>query len=227
MLNLTLYPPSLAEWLHPGCKRQSERAPLSTPQAGDMFSLTLSDFVCSDFDSQAGTSDYPRARRDCPAENEACLGRSSPPWKPRPAAPTTPSPSAPSSSWRSTPTVARPTRRTTLETLIESTSTTRTRSTSASAPGQACRSRPARCRVAPMPPTTWCFRHTERERERERHLDTHTRTRTRTRTHTDTDTHTHTHTHTHTTHTHPALCVLQHRSHSPHLLHADATPLEA
>ena len=47
---------------------QSERAPLSTPQAGDMFSLTLSDFVCSDFDSQAGTSDYPRARRDCPAE---------------------------------------------------------------------------------------------------------------------------------------------------------------
>ena len=59
----------LAEWLHPGCKRQSERAPLSTPQAGDMFSLTLSDFVCSDFDSQAGSSNYPK--RDCPAENEA------------------------------------------------------------------------------------------------------------------------------------------------------------
>ena len=68
-LNLTLYPPSLAEWLHPGCKRQSERAPLSTPQAGDMFSLTLSDFSCSDFDSQAGSSNYPK--RDCPAENEA------------------------------------------------------------------------------------------------------------------------------------------------------------
>ena len=34
-----------------------------------MFSLTLSDFVCSDFDSQAGSSNYPK--RDCPAENEA------------------------------------------------------------------------------------------------------------------------------------------------------------
>jgi hypothetical protein len=34
-----------------------------TAAAGDMFDLTLADFICSDFDSQAGSSEYPM--RDC------------------------------------------------------------------------------------------------------------------------------------------------------------------
>ena len=38
-----------------------------TPAPGDMFQLELADFICSDFDSKAGSSDYPR--RECDAEN--------------------------------------------------------------------------------------------------------------------------------------------------------------
>ena len=40
-----------------------------TPQAGDMFSLELSDFICADFDSFAGSSDYPA--RDCAPDDAA------------------------------------------------------------------------------------------------------------------------------------------------------------
>ena len=39
-----------------------------TPATGDMHSLELADFICSDFDSQAGSSDYPN--RDCVVDNE-------------------------------------------------------------------------------------------------------------------------------------------------------------
>ena len=38
-----------------------------TPAPGDMYQLELADFICSDFDSKAGSSNYPR--RDCAAEN--------------------------------------------------------------------------------------------------------------------------------------------------------------
>lgn len=36
-----------------------------TPASGDMVNLTLADFICSDFDSQAGSSEYPV--RNCEA----------------------------------------------------------------------------------------------------------------------------------------------------------------
>ena len=40
-----------------------------TPMSGDMYNLELTDFICSDFDSKAGSSNYPS--RDCVSDDAA------------------------------------------------------------------------------------------------------------------------------------------------------------
>ena len=61
-----------------------------TAKHGDMFALALNDFVCSDFYSEAGSSDYPT--RNCESDDEAWCARASSPSPPSPPHPLPPHP---------------------------------------------------------------------------------------------------------------------------------------